>query len=301
MKRIRIATRGSELALWQANFIAEKLGRESELVVLSTRGDRDQASSLSEIGGQGVFVKEIQAALLDGRADLAVHSAKDLPAEGVEGLVIGAFPVRGDPRDALIGKSLDRLKPGDLVATGSIRRQVQLKAIRPDLGFVPLRGNMTTRFSMADRYGAVMVAYAALERLGRLNLAAQVFEPAEIIPQVGQGALAVECRAGDDDLRDLLRGLDDLPTRLAVESERSLLRQLGSGCALPVGAYGVAEPSNGQIYLTALIGSMDGATRIRVRGSGSNPIDLGSRLGHELLAKGGARLLEQMNSGGMRG
>ncbi len=297
MKPIRIATRGSELALWQAKFIAERLGRESELVVLSTRGDRDQASSLSEIGGQGIFVKEIQAALLDGRADMAVHSAKDLPTQAVDGLVVGAYPRRGDPRDALIGKSLDQLKPGDLVATGSIRRQVQLKAIRPDLDFVALRGNMATRFAMVERVGAVLVAYAALERLGRIDLAVQVFDPTQIIPQVGQGALAVECRSGADDLRSLLTGLDDLATRLAVESERNLLRQLGSGCALPIGAYAVTRLSDSQIDLIAFVGSMDSMTEIRVSGSGGDPIALGSRLGRELLANGGAVLLAQTGAG----
>lgn len=295
MKPIRIATRGSELALWQANFIASALGCETELVVLSTQGDRDQSSSLSDIGGQGIFVKEIQTALIDDRADVAVHSAKDLPALEPEGLAIGAFPKRGDVRDALIGNPLGQLKRGDLIATGSPRRQVQLKALRPDIGFVPLRGNMATRFSMVERCGAVMVAYAALERLGRLDLVAEVFEPTQLVPQVGQGALAAECRSEDDRVKALLMEIDDLATRLAVQSERSLLSQVGSGCSLPVGAFGKTDENSGRIDLIGFIGSMDGSNIIRVSGSGSDPVELGSRLGQELMTKGGSDLLDQAN------
>lgn len=298
MKPIRIATRGSELALWQAKFIASKLGRESELVIVSTRGDRDQASSLSQIGGQGVFVKEVQAALLDGRADLAVHSAKDLPAMSPDGLAIGAFPERGDVRDALVGKTLGELQSGEVIATGSLRRQVQLKSMRPDLEFTSVRGNIATRVAMAQRYGAVVVAYAALERLGRLDAMAQVFEPAEMIPQVGQGALAVECRSSDDDLQACLADIDDPKTRLAVESERSLLVRLGSGCSLPVGAYATVDPAVKRIDLIAFIGSPDASFGVHVAGSGFDPQELGARLGQELLAKGGLNVLDQLGAGG---
>ena len=298
MTPIRIATRGSDLALWQARFVASKLGRESELVIVSTRGDRDQASSLSEMGGQGVFVKEVQAALLDGRADLAVHSAKDLPVMSPDGLAIGAFPERGDVRDALVGKALGELQSGEVIATGSLRRQVQLKFMRPDLEFTSLRGNIATRIAMAQRYGAVVVAYAALERLGRLDAIAQVFGPEEMIPQVGQGALAVECRSSDDDLQACLSAIDDPNTRLAVESERSFLERLGGGCSLPVGAYATVDAAVKRIDLIAFIGSPNASFGVHAAGSGFDPHELGARLGQELLDKGGLNLLYQLNAGG---
>ena len=298
MTPVRIATRGSELALWQARFIASKLGRESELVVISTRGDRDQASSLAQIGGQGIFVKEVQAAVLDGRADLAVHSAKDLPAISPDGLAIGAFPERGDVRDALVGKALGDLQSGEVIATGSLRRQVQLKFMRPDLEFASLRGNIATRVAVAQRYGAVVVAYAALERLGMLDAIAQVFEPSEMIPQVGQGALAVECRSSDGDLRACLADIDDPNTRLAVESERSFLERLGSGCSLPVGAYATVDPAAKRIDLIAFIGLPDASFGVNVAGSGFDPHELGTRLCQELLAKGGLKVLDQLGAGG---
>ena len=298
MTPIRIATRGSELALWQARFVASKLGRKTELVIVSTRGDRDQGSSLDQLGGQGVFVKEVQAALLDGRADLAVHSAKDLPAISPEGLAIGAFPKRGDVRDALVGKALGELRSGEIIATGSLRRRAQLKSMRPDLAFTSLRGNIATRVAMAQRYGAVVVAYAALERLGRLDAVAQVFEPEEMIPQVGQGALAVECRSSDDDLQACLAVIDDPNTRLAVESERSFLERLGSGCSLPVGAYATVDPGVKRIDLIAFIGSPNASFGIQVEGSGFDPHELGARLGLELLDKGGLKLLDQLDEGG---
>ncbi len=290
MTVLRIATRGSDLALWQARFVASRLRCESELVVLSTQGDRDSQSSLSAIGGQGVFVKEIEAALLDGRADIAVHSAKDLPSTGIEGLVIGAFPERGDPRDVLVGCRLDELQPGDVVATGSQRRQAQLRDLRPDLEFAPLRGNISTRLSMVGRYAAVVVAYAALERLGLLAEVAQTFDTAEFLPQAGQGALAIEHRTADTGVAAIIRPLDHPETRLAVEAERSLLAELGSGCSLPVGAYASVESHSREITLKGFLGSLDGEVSIRVAGVGSAPVELGSRLGKELLAKGGHSL-----------
>lgn len=294
MKRLRIATRGSELALWQAKFVASRLGCESEIVVVNTEGDRDLSSQLSSIGGQGVFVKEIQAALLDGRADLAVHSAKDLPTLSVGGLTIAAFPKRGDVRDALVGRSLDELVPGSTVATGSLRRKVQLQAMRPDLKFASLRGNMATRISKAREYGAVVVAYAALERLGRLDSVSQVFEPDKFIPQVGQGSLAVECRIDDINIKKILNRLDHQSTRLAVEAERSLLRELGSGCSLPLGAFATVDEMTGEVRLHAFIAALDASEMVFVSGSDRDHLSLGSRLGQELLQKGGARILDQL-------
>lgn len=294
MTPLKIATRGSELAVWQAKSVASKLECDTELVVLSTRGDRDTASSLTRIGGQGVFVKEIQAAVIDGRADIAVHSAKDLPTVPVEALAIGAFPNRGDPRDALVGRSLENLKAGDVVATGSQRRQAQLKEMRPDLEFASLRGNMATRISQAGRYGAVVVAYAALERLGQLHEVAQVFDPDVLIPQAGQGALAVECRFDDEAVRALLATIDHHETRLAVEAERGLLAELGSGCSLPVGAYAFVDTNSGLITLNGFLGLPDSRASLRVSGSGDDSRELGSRLGKELLKMGGPHVLDEL-------
>lgn len=295
MKPLRIATRGSELALWQANFVASLLNIPCQLEIVATQGDRDQSSALATIGGQGVFVKEVQASVLEDRADFAVHSAKDLPTTSLDGLVIGAFPQRGDVRDVLVGLPLDKLPSGSLVATGSRRRQLQLAAMRPDLSFVPLRGNMARRISMAQEYGAVVAAYAALERLNLLDSVVQVFEPDEILPQVGQGALAIECRSDDIHTQSVLSQIDHLQTRMAVEAERSLLRQLGSGCMLPVAAYGwIDEGKSRVIKLRGLIGSMDGQSVIRVSGEDQDPEALGSRLGQQLLDLGGSEILNML-------
>lgn len=292
MSTLRIATRGSELALWQAKYVASRVKCDTQIVVVSTRGDKDQDSPISVIGGQGIFVKEVQAALLEGRADVAVHSAKDLPASETDGLSIAAFPPRGDVRDALVGKRLDQLGGTDVIATGSIRRQVQIRALRPDLKFVPLRGNMARRISLAESHGAVVVAYAALERLGRASEAVQVFEPDEIIPQVGQGALAVECRCDDSVALGLLEGIDDQSTRRAVVAERSLLSQLGSGCSLPVGAY--AREEGGTIVMFAFLAASDGSSLARVSGTGRNPGELGTELGRRLLSEVDPKVLKEL-------
>lgn len=295
MKTLRIATRGSELALWQANFVASQLGCPTELVVVSTKGDKDQSSLLTEIGGQGVFVKEVQAALLDGLADLAVHSAKDLPTEEVEGLEIVAFPKRGDVRDALVGQPLYLIPKESTIATGSQRRQLQLASIRPDLKFIPLRGNIATRIAKSSQVAAVVVAYAALERLGQASVASQIFDSSEMLPQVGQGALAIECRSQDSETSEIISRLDDKSTRLAVEAERSLLRQLGSGCSLPVGAFAQFDEVSGRILLRGIIGTLDGVRIIRSDGTGDDPTELGIRVGQALLRKGGDSILDEVN------
>src|SRR5262245_43418343 len=206
--RLRAATRGSELALWQTNHVAELVRRahpdvEIEPVVVQTSGDRDLERPIWEMGGKGVFVKEVQAAVLDGRADLAVHSAKDLPSVTFDGLVLAAVPARGDARDALVGASLANLGPGARVATGSVRRRAQLANARPDLTFAELRGNIATRIGRVgtDGIDAVVVAAAALVRLDLHDQIAEVLEPETLVPQVGQGALAVECRDDDPDTR----------------------------------------------------------------------------------------------------
>src|SRR5437763_11327944 len=198
MAPLRIATRGSRLALWQAERVAILLGGEAELVVVSTTGDQRTDVPIWTIGGTGVFVKEVQQAVLDGRADLAVHSAKDLPSETAVGLRLAAVPERADPRDALVGARLDDIPAGGTIGTGSVRRQAQLAALRPDLRFVSIRGNIETRIGKAGGdVDAVAVAFEALDRLGLAGRAAEVLDPALMLPQVAQGALAVECRAGD--------------------------------------------------------------------------------------------------------
>lgn len=239
---IRIATRGSQQALTQSGFVADRLGNsghECELVVVDTTGDRTQSDNvpLHSIGGQGVFVKEVQQAVLDGRADLAVHSAKDLPTTATPGLAIGAFTERRSAHDALVGRSLVDLPTAATVATGSVRRQAQLHRARPDLQFVELRGNIATRLDKVPDGGAIVMAVAALEVLGMTDRIADVLDPAEFVPAVGQGCVAVECRTDDRKLEEALRTIDHGQTRHEVMVERAFLAELGSGCSLPIGAH----------------------------------------------------------------
>jgi hydroxymethylbilane synthase len=239
---IRIATRGSRQATTQAEGVASQLraaGFETELVLVETLGDRTQADNvpLHAIGGQGVFVKEVQRAVLDGRADVAVHSAKDLPATDADGLEIGAFLARRSVADVLIGNTLDGLAQGAPVATGSVRRRAQLRLVRPDLEFRELRGNIPTRLERIPDGGAIVMALAALEVLAMSDRADDVLDPTRFVPAVGQGCVAVECRIGDRGSADALAAIDDAPTRRAVTIERAYLEELGAGCSLPVGAY----------------------------------------------------------------
>jgi hydroxymethylbilane synthase len=239
---IRVATRGSAQAVTQAEYVADLLRSEgfaAELILIDTHGDRTQADNvpLHSIGGQGVFTKEVQLAVLDGRADVAVHSAKDLPTAAHEGLMIGAFTTRRSAGDALIGRSLVDLSSGATVATGSVRRRAQLSRARPDLEFTELRGNIHTRLGKVPAGGAVVMAVAALEVLGLTDQIAEALDPAEFVPAVGQGCVAVECRVRDRRLRDALASIDHEPTREEVTVERAFLAELGSGCSLPVGAH----------------------------------------------------------------
>jgi hydroxymethylbilane synthase len=239
--RLRLATRGSRQALAQAGAVADAIAASSgstvELVVVETTGDRRVDVPLHEIGGQGVFVKEVQRAVLDGRADLAVHSAKDLPSTTPDALVIAAFCTRRDPADALVGASLADLGQGATVATGSVRRRAQLAAIRPDLRFVELRGNIDSRLAKIPDAGAIVMAMAALEILGLTDRVADRLDVDRFVPAVGQGAVAIECRAHDTATIAAATTVDHLPTRHAVEVERAFLAELGSGCTLPVGAH----------------------------------------------------------------
>ena len=239
---IRIATRGSGQALTQATVVADRLvavGHDTEIVIIDTAGDRSQAGNvpLHSIGGQGVFVKEVQQAVLDGRADIAVHSAKDLPTTPTPGLVIGAFTARRSAADALIGRSLVDLPSGATVATGSVRRRAQLARARPDLQFVELRGNIPTRLAKVPDGGAVVMAVAALEVLDLTDRIDDVLDTAEFVPAVGQGCVAVECRQRDGKVLESLAGIDDPDTRHDVTVERAFMARLGSGCSLPIGAH----------------------------------------------------------------
>lgn len=239
---MRIATRSSAQARTQAEIVGAAIeaaspGLVTELVFVDTIGDQRQDVPLHTIGGQGVFVKEVQRAVLDGRADIAVHSAKDLPSTPAEGLTIGAFTARRDPRDALVGSTLDGLALGATVASGSVRRRAQLHALRPDLRFVELRGNIQTRLSKVPADGAIVMAVAALQILGLDRRIAEIVEADMMVPAVGQGCVAVECRTDDVETAGWLTGLDDAPTRRAVEAERAFLGELGTGCSLPIGAH----------------------------------------------------------------
>jgi hydroxymethylbilane synthase len=288
---LRVATRASALAREQTARVGAALGVEIEPVVVSTRGDRDRTSPIAAIGGTGVFVKEVQEAVLDGRADAAVHSAKDLPARAADGLEIGAFPTRADPRDALVGTALADLPAGATIATGSVRRRAQLANLRPDLTFAELRGNVPTRVERAARFDAIVVAVAALDRLGLRDRAADVLESTTMLPQVGQGALAVEHRGGDAETAALLASIDDAPTRAAVEAERAYLAELGGGCDLPVGALAGWFP-DGTVTVTALLASPDGRIVLRTTVTDADPATAGRRAASRLVEEeGGAALL----------
>ncbi len=274
---LRIATRGSALALWQAQRVAEMLGSPSELVIIETRGDQDTTSPIHAIGGTGVFVKEVQEAVLRGEADLAVHSAKDLPAITMEGLILAAVPERADARDALVGSRLEKLPQGARIGTGSVRRRSQLAAIRPDLEFGELRGNIGTRLGKAADFDAIVVAAAALDRLGLGDRIAERLEPSVMLPQVAQGALAVESRLDDAEALVALAAIDDAIAHLAVKAERAFLAALGGGCDVPVGAYATIK-SGGMISMQALMAQEDGSSVRRAKGVGSDPDALGRSL-----------------------
>ena len=294
---IRIATRASALARWQAERVGTLLGRDVELVWITTTGDRDQTSDLHAIGGQGVFTKEVQLAVLEGRADVAVHSAKDLPTATPDGLVLATVPERADPRDALVGGTLAELVSGARIGTGSVRRRAQLASLRPDLTFGPLRGNIETRLRKREElgYGAVVVAYAALERLGLAAHASEVLEPITMLPQVAQGALAAECRVDDARTLARLRAIDDPAAHRAVDAERAFLAELGGGCELPVGALAEVDGRAGTIFLDALLASLDGHMVLRTRVAGDDPNDVGITAALDLLdKKGGRSLLEDV-------
>ena len=299
--RLRLATRGSPLARWQAERVAALLsavGVVAELVIVDTEGDRRTDVPLTQLGGQGIFVKEVQAAVARGDADAAVHSAKDLPAAAelaAPGLVLAAFPERGDPRDVLVGARLDELATGALVAPGSARRRVQLANLRPDLIFADLRGNLATRLAKVGEHGvtAVVAARAAIDRLAwepPAGVVVETLDPITMLPQVAQGALAVECRDDDEATRAALAAIDDAGIRRVVEAERAFLAELGGGCTLPVGAHAVPASSGGgdrALVLTGMVAGADGHVVLRHEATGSDGPALGRAVARYLLDDAG--------------
>ncbi len=300
---IRIGTRGSPLALWQANQIADRLRGlaakpDVELVIIQTQGDQVRDQPLSRIGGDGLFTKAIQDAVLDRRADIAVHSLKDLPTTPVAGLILASIPKRGPTGDVFVSQRFDRfdsLPRGARVATGSLRRKAQIWNRRPDLELVEIRGNVDTRLrklSETNLDGLVM-AQAGLERLGLGYAITEILDPEWMLPAVGQGALGLECRTDDELSRRLLAELDDEISRLSVLAERSFLFALGGGCLVPIGA--LATPSGGELVLRGAVLSPDGRERLVSENSGPTcrAAELGLELAQRLLSQGAKRLLRQ--------
>ena len=304
MKKLVIATRGSALALAQAELVAAQLeAARSELVVsllkIKTTGDKILDVPLAKVGGKGLFVKEIEDALLDGRADLAVHSMKDMPAELPDGLMLGAVTKREDVRDVLVsrdGRGIGGLSRGARVGTSSLRRAAQLLAARPDLEIVSIRGNVQTRLKKLDEMGleAVVLAAAGLARLGLMDLPLARLDAEELLPAVGQGALGLEVRARDTDLRKLLAGLEHGPTAFAVAAERAFLARLEGGCQVPIAGYAIS--SGGRVSLSGLVASLDGTRMVKSGGSAANEDaqGLGRRIAEDVLDRGGREILAEV-------
>jgi hydroxymethylbilane synthase len=283
-----IGSRGSHLALWQANYIAgrlKELGVASEIQIIKTTGDHLQTASLVQAGGKGLFTKEIEDALLAGGIDVAVHSLKDLPTENPAGLTIAAIPEREDPRDALVGKRLAELPQRARVGTSSNRRAAQLRLLRPDFVIDPVRGNVDTRLRKLHegQYDAIVLAAAGLRRLGLQNEIAEFFSPEQICPAPGQGALGIQTR-GEDRAREICAQLNDELTARAVRCERAVLAALGGGCQLPIGAY--AEVNGPLISVQAGVFAPDGSRHVRTQAQGADPEELGQRVAQELIARG---------------
>ncbi|MGA9966361.1 MAG: hydroxymethylbilane synthase [Terriglobales bacterium] len=305
MARLRIGSRGSQLALWQAHHISALLrecGHEVELEIIKTTGDKITDVALAKVGTKGMFTKEIEEALAEGRIDLAVHSLKDLPTELSQGFEIAAVTTRENPRDVFCSRkyeTIEDLPRAARVGTSSLRRQAQLKSVRPDLDIHPLRGNVDTRLRKleAGEYDAIILAAAGLNRLGKTQLVKQVI-PAEVMcPAAGQGALGIEIRAGDSVTRQHLTFLDDAAARATTSCERALLNKLGGGCQVPIGAF--AEVRDGRLHLEAIVADPDGSKVLRESRDGSDPVPLGEFVGGILLQRGGDAILEAVYGRGI--
>ena len=291
-----IASRGSQLALWQARWVEARLGelgREARIEIIKTTGDKITDVPLAKVGTKGLFTKEIEEALLDGSADLAVHSLKDLPTELPDGLVLAAVPEREDPRDAIAGKRLNELPPGARVGTSSLRRSAQLRKLRPDLAIESVRGNVDTRLRKLDegQYDAIVLAAAGLKRLGWGSRIAELLDADRMCCAAGQGALAIETRASGAGF-EAVQALDHAPTHAAVAAERGLLGSLGGGCQVPIGAYATVEGD--RLRMSAIVASPDGSEIVRGEreGAAAEAAAIGRALGAELLARGARRILD---------
>ncbi len=301
MSIIRIATRKSPLAVWQAEHVASRLrdshpGLEVELVPMSTRGDRILDAPLAQVGGKGLFVKELEQGMLDGHADIAVHSMKDVPVELPKGLHLPVVLPREDPRDAFVSgryACFADLPEAACVGTSSLRRQMQLRRARPDLVIRDLRGNVNTRLDKLDRhdYDAIVLASAGLKRLGMAGRIAELLEPEAILPAIGQGAIGIECREDDEAVERLINALDDRPTHLRVEAERAMNARLAGGCQVPIA--GFAEIRGDEMRLRGIVGSPDGKQTVQGEtvGPPAQAVAQGTRLAEELLAQGAGEIL----------
>ncbi|MBZ5508186.1 MAG: hydroxymethylbilane synthase [Acidobacteriia bacterium] len=297
MAKLRIGSRGSQLALWQANHVASLLREKRhtvEIEVIKTTGDKITDVALAQVGTKGMFTKEIEEALADKRVDLAVHSLKDVPTDLAQEFDLAAIMKREDPRDAFISvkfAALEELPQGAKVGTSSLRRQCQLKAVRPDLEIFPLRGNVDTRIRKleAGEYDAIILAAAGVNRLGLDKYVRSRISADVMCPAVGQGALAIEIRRNDAQTRTLLAFLNDADTRVAIECERALLGSLGGGCQVPIGAY--AEKREGRVYLRAIVGRPDGSLILREQAEGDSAVKLGREVAQTLLWRGGDKIL----------
>ena len=305
---LRLGTRRSALATAQSTIVADqlrsRLGRDVELVEITTEGDTS-AAPLAQLGGTGVFVSALRDALLDGRVDLAVHSLKDLPTAPCDGIALAAVPLREDPRDVVVardGLTLGELPAGSTIGTGSPRRVAQLQALGLGLEVLDIRGNVDTRIGKvrSGEYDAVVLARAGLARLGRLDEATEVLDPLQLLPAPGQGALAVECRADDTDLVAALATLEDPRSRAAVDAERAVLATLEGGCSAPIGALAeVVEGDDGdELWVRAVALSRDGTLTVRMSASGdpADAVGVGTRLAKEMLADGAAELDQHLTS-----
>ncbi|WP_460645906.1 hydroxymethylbilane synthase [Leclercia adecarboxylata] len=304
---LRIATRQSPLALWQAHYVKQRLeachaGLRVELVPMVTRGDVILDTPLAKVGGKGLFVKELELALLEGRADIAVHSMKDVPVDFPEGLGLVTICEREDPRDAFVSNhydSLDALPQGSIVGTSSLRRQCQLAEYRPDLIIRSLRGNVGTRLSKLDNgeYDAIILAVAGLKRLGLESRIKAALSPEQSLPAVGQGAVGIECRLDDTRTHALLAPLNHDETAIRVQAERAMNTRLEGGCQVPIGSY--AESTDGELWLRALVGAPDGSQMVRGerRGKPQDAEQLGISLAEELLDNGAREILADVYNG----
>jgi len=301
-KQIRIGTRGSQLALWQARWVQSRIqsiepDAEIELTTIKTIGDKILDVPLAKVGGKGLFVKEIEEAILDGRVDLAVHSMKDMPSELPEGLVIGAVPEREMPGDVLLSRKdlrLSELPEGAQIGTSSLRRGAQLLACRPDLRIVPLRGNIDTRIRKLDteNLDAIVLAAAGVRRLGLQTRVTEYLDVDIMVPAVGQGTLCIECRKNDDMLRPILDAMEDPGTRTVVTAERAFLARLEGGCQVPIAGHGILE--NDRLQVTGLVAELDGKTVIResLDGLPEKAEEIGTSLADILLERGAREILD---------